>query len=266
MQFVYFTKMLKGMSIVEMAQFLRSAGLDGPDFTVREEFPVHPKNVKTALAEAKKIFNDHGLSIPMVTGPTNLIDASTADAKRLYEACGEQGVSSIKIGYFRYTGNFERDLDHGKRALEGFAKLSEKTNVRTCYHTHSGSYIGSNCAGMRMLLEDFDPHHIGAFVDTGHQTVGGAPFRMALDMVSRWFSLMAIKDILWEKTDKGWTRNVVPAGTGIADWREIRQALKERNYDGVVSLHGEYHTPDMNERLKLAKEELAFLKDQFSAG
>lgn len=265
MQFVYFTKLLKEMTLQQTAEFLRSVGLSGPDLAVRDGFPVNPRNVTTALGEAKKIFADHGLSIPMVTASTNLIDATSSEARRIFESCGQNQVQAVKIGYFRFTGNFERDLAHAKNALSGFAKIAEQTGVKTCYHTHSGNYIGSNCAGMRMLLEDLDPHHIGAFVDTGHQTIGGAPFRMALDMVAPWLSLIAIKDVAWEKSKDGWKHHVVPAGTGIADWREIARALQERGYDGIISLHGEYEADDADHRLQLAKQELAFLKEKLKA-
>jgi sugar phosphate isomerase/epimerase len=262
-QFVYFTKLLNGMTVAEMAKFLAAAGMQGPDLAVRDGYPVNPQNVERSLGEAKKVFEMHGLKLVMVTGPTSLIDAGAAEAQRLFDACGANDVQAIKIGYFRYTGDFRRDLDRSRQALAGFSKLAEKTGVRCCYHTHSGAYIGSNCAGMRLLLEDLDPHHVGAFVDTGHQTLGGAPFRMALDMVAPWLSLIAIKDVVWERTDKGWSQHVAPAGTGIADWREISQAVKDRAYDGVVSLHGEYHTRSFEERLELARQELAFLKRQF---
>src|SRR5262249_61496921 len=99
--------------------------------------------------------------------------------------------------------------------MAGFAALAEKTGVKACYHTHSGNNLGSNGAGLRLLLQDLDPHHIGAFVDTGHTAIGGAPIRMELDMGRPWLSLIAIKDIAWNQTKQGWQHRVVPAGEGI---------------------------------------------------
>lgn len=264
MQYVYFTKFLKELPIPEQAQFLKMAGLDGADLTVRAGYPVNPGDVDKTLVPAMKVFKEHDLSVPLVSAPTNLTDAESTEGQRIFHACGEAGVAYIKIGYFRYTGKIDEDYSRAKKALEGFAKLAEKTGVRACYHTHSGSYVGSNCSGMRLLLEDFDPHHVGAYVDTGHQTVGGAPFRVALDLVARWLSLIAVKDMVWEKTDNGWRRNVVSAGQGIANWPEITKALAERNFDGVVSLHAEYHVTELDERQALAKTELEFLKKTFT--
>jgi sugar phosphate isomerase/epimerase len=97
-------------------------------------------------------------------------------------------------------------------------------------------------------------------VDTGHTAVNGGPPPMELDTVRDWLSLLAIKDMLWEK--KGtWAHHVVPAGRGIVRWEEVAQGVKQVRFNGTVSLHGEYEAKDLDERRRLAKEELAFLKE-----
>jgi sugar phosphate isomerase/epimerase len=97
-------------------------------------------------------------------------------------------------------------------------------------------------------------------VDTGHLAVNGGPFRMELDLVRSWLSLVAIKDMAWERTKQDWRYRVVPASEGIVRWDEVAQALRERGYNGTISLHGEYETKDFAERKELARQELAFLK------
>ncbi len=144
--------------------------------------------------------------------------------------------------------------------MDGFAKLAEKTKVRVLYHTHSGANIGNNAASLRWLLLDFDAHHVGAYVDTGHTVVNGGPIRTELDIVKPWLSMIAIKDMVYDKKDKGWVPRVVPAGEGIQHWNDVALGLKECKFNGSISLHGEYDAKDQDERLKLAKDELAFLK------
>jgi sugar phosphate isomerase/epimerase len=82
-------------------------------------------------------------------------------------------------------------------------------------------------------------------------------------MVRQWLGLIAIKDMAWERAANGWQHKVVPAGEGIVHWNEVAQGLKECNFTGTVSLHGEYEAKDLAERRELAKRELAFLKKQF---
>jgi sugar phosphate isomerase/epimerase len=163
------------------------------------------------------------LVIGLVTAPTSLTEPDSKHAQAIFEACGKAGVPAVKIGYFPYRGKFETELAEGRKRLGGFAKLAEKTGVKACYHTHSGSNLGGACAALRLLLADFDPHHVGAFVDTGHTAINGGPIRLELDMVKPWLTLLAIKDMAWEKTKDGWRHEVVPVGGGIVRWKEVGQ-------------------------------------------
>ena len=75
-------------------------------------------------------------------------------------------------------------------------------------------------------------------------------------------SLVAIKDMLWRKGKETWQVEVVPVGEGIVKWNEVAQGLKELKFNGTISLHGEYEAKDLAERGRLAKQELATLKQR----
>ncbi|MBL8793986.1 MAG: sugar phosphate isomerase/epimerase [Planctomycetia bacterium] len=263
MRYVYFTKTLQALDLAGMIAFLKEAGLDGADLAVRPGYPVTPDNVAVELPKAAKAFQDAGLTIGLVTAPTNLNDAESLIARTIFEACGKAGVPAIKIGYFTYKDKIDVSVAEARTRLGGFAKLAAKTGVRACYHTHSGNYLGNNCAGLRLLLQDLDPHQVGAFVDTGHTAINGGPFRMELDLVRPWLSLLAIKDMLWRKDKDAWQAHVMPVGEGIVRWNEVGQALKDAKFNGTISLHGEYETRDLAERKQLAKQELEVLKKRF---
>jgi sugar phosphate isomerase/epimerase len=264
MRYLYFTKTLQTLDLAGTIAFLKEAGLDGADLAVRPGYPVTPENAASELPKAAKSFQDAGLTIGMVTAPTNLNDAESPVARTLFEACGKAGVPAIKIGYFTYKDKIDASVAEARTRLAGFAKLSAKTGVRACYHTHSGNYLGNNCAGLRLLLQDLDPHQVGAFVDTGHTAINGGPFRMEIDLVRPWLSLVAIKDMLWRKDKEVWQAHVMPVGEGIVRWNEVAQGLKDAKFNGSISLHGEYETKDLAERKKLAKQELETLKKHFS--
>jgi sugar phosphate isomerase/epimerase len=264
MHYVYFTKTLQGLDVPGLLTFFKEVGLDGADLAVRPGHPIHPDNALTELPKAVKMFRDEGLLIGLVTAPTNLIDPAGRMARTLFEACGKAGIAAIKIGYFTYQGKFDTALADARKRLAGFAKLAAETKVRACYHTHSGNYLGNNGAALRLLLQDMDPHHVGVFLDTGHTAVGGGPIRMEMDMVRPWLSLVAIKDMAWTQKNQGWQHHVVPAGEGIVRWNEVVQGLKECQFNGTISLHGEYEAKDLDTRKQLAKRELAFLKQRLS--
>jgi sugar phosphate isomerase/epimerase len=260
MRYVYFTKLLQPLDVPGLVAFFKDAGLDGADLTVRPGYPVNPDNALAELPKAAKTFRDEGLTVGLVTAPTSLNDPGAAAAKALFEACGKAGVPAIKIGYFNYQGRFDASLAEARKRLAGFASLAEKTGVRACYHTHSGNFLGNNAAGLRLLLQDLDPHHVGAFLDTGHTAINGGPPAYEFDLVRSWLTLVAIKDMAWEKGKDGWRSQVVPAGEGLVRWAEVGRGLKDCRFDGTISLHGEYEAKDLAERKELAKKEVTFLK------
>jgi sugar phosphate isomerase/epimerase len=264
MQFVYFTKLLEKLDVAGLIGFCKEVGLDGVDMAVRPGFPVHPDNVGTELPKVMKKFQDEKLTIGLVTAPTSMIEPDSAQAKAIFEACGKAGVPAIKIGYFPYKEKFDATLTEARTRLAAFAKLAEKTGVKCCYHTHSGTCLGNNAAGLRLLLQDLDPHHVGVFADTGHLAINGGPIRMELDMVRSWLHLVAIKDMAWDKGKNDWSTQVVPAGQGIVRWNDVVQGLKDCRFGGTISLHGEYETRDLEERKQLAKGELEFLRKKLA--
>jgi sugar phosphate isomerase/epimerase len=260
MRYVYFTKMLQKLDLKGLVSFCKETGVEGFDLAVRPGYPVNPDNCARAMPEAAKLFSDAGLIIGLVSAATNLIDPASRPARALFDACGKVGVAAIKIGYFPYKPPFEDRLKEARAALAGFAKLAQSSKVKACYHTHSGLNLGNNAASLRMLLADFDPHHVGAFFDTGHTAVNGGPAAMELDLIRNWLALVAIKDMAWTKGPSGWTSRVAPVGDGIVRWAEVGKGLKDCKFSGTVSLHGEYEAKDLDERKRLAKEELAALK------
>jgi sugar phosphate isomerase/epimerase len=260
MRYVYFTKTLQKLDVKGLVAFCQEVGLNGVDLAVRPGYPVHPDNVLGALPEAAKVFRDAGLVVGLATAQTNLIDPASAAARRLFDACAKAEVPAVKIGYFAYKAPYDDCLKEARRRLAGFARLAAATKVKACYHTHSGNVLGNNAAALRLLLQDADPHHVGAFFDTGHTAVNGGPVRMELDLIRPWLSLVAIKDMAWTKGKGGWTARVVPVGAGVVRWADVARGLKECKFAGTVSLHAEYEAEGLDERKRLAKEELAALK------
>ncbi|MBY0325888.1 sugar phosphate isomerase/epimerase [bacterium] len=263
MQYIYFTKTLKDLAPSALVEFCKETGVDGLDLAVRPGYPIEPANVLLELPKFAAIMKQNKLDIPLVSAPTSLVDAESKEAKSLFEACALAGVPMIKIGYFTYKGSFNDDLQSARKKLQGFAKLAQQTKVKVVYHTHSGANIGNNAVSLKELLTDFDPHHVGAFADTGHLAVNGGPIKMELEILRPWLSIIAIKDILWEQAKGDWAFKVIPAGSGIVRWNDVSKGIKDAKFQGTIVLHGEYEAASLPNRKDLAKKELAFLKKQF---
>ena len=280
MQVVRFTKFWADLSVRELGERAVELGYDGLDLTVRPGYTVNPNNVAEELPPAARLWESMGVGCQMISASGDLIDPAAGEAQRLFQAAGEAGVPRIKIGYFRYTAgqSFGAALAAARRALEGFEALSRRTGVQTVCHTHSGMCLGSNCAGLRDLLDGRDPAHVGAYPDLGHLAINGEDVLMALPMVRERLAAIGAKDGRHVRDERpnpraAYTRVMVPLGQGAAEWRDALSLLHEWRFEGPISVHTEYTAdraaaatgPDAEReaealRRRGEKEDLAFLR------
>ena len=249
MQFVRFTKFWTDLSIEQIGERAAALGYDGLDLTVRPGHAITPDNVGAELPGAVRTWSDAGIDCAMISATTDLIDPGSEPTIRLFEAASEAGVPRVKIGYFRYTpgDDFEAVFGRARRDLDGFEALSRRTGVQTMYHTHSGLCLGSNCAGLRHLLDGFDPVQIGAYPDLGHMAINGEDVQMGLPMIRERLAAVGGKDARHFRDERPQRRadyadGFVLIGQGAAEWREAIRLLKAWDFRGPVTVHTEYTT------------------------
>ncbi|MEJ7592512.1 MAG: TIM barrel protein [Planctomycetaceae bacterium] len=246
MQFVLFTDNLADLSIQEACRAAKQAGFDGLDLTLRPAGHVQPENAEQGLAEAHSIADEEGVSIPMVSTGVTAADAPFAED---VIAAAHRRIRSIKLGYWRYEpfGSLAKQLDEARRKLEGIVALARRYHIRPCLHVHSGPIL-SNGPLLYLLLKDFPPADVGAYVDPMHMSYEGAGsgWEMTLDLLAPWVALVGVKNYLLAPTERdqyGQQRFQVkyaPLADGIAPLPQFFQRLKQIGYDGIVSLHSEY--------------------------
>lgn len=249
MQLVRFTKFWEDLSVRQLGEYARELGYDGLDLAVRDGHAISYDNVSDELPDAVRAWRELGLDCPMISSSTDLIDADSDDAKTLFVAAAAAGVQRIKIGYFKFNpgDSFDDLWSRARRRLEGFERLSRQTGVQTMYHTHSGQCLGSNCAGMRHLLQDYDPTHVGAYVDLGHLAINGEDVQMGLAMLRDRLSAIGGKDARHfpdERSDRRarFADGFVLLGQGAAEWPEAIALLESWGFDGPITVHTEYTT------------------------
>ena len=262
MQFIMFTKSLKGMTVPQMIETARGLGFDGLDMAVREGYAVNPGNAAGSLPAAARACAEAGLGVPMVSMDTGAVDPLAPGVEQIFAACAEAGCGLIKIGYWSYQfpGYWEQ-LEQARRALAGFARLSGKYGVKTAVHTHSGMNLAGNCAMAMQLVEGLDSAHVGIYVDPGHLALDGEKPRMGLDMVRQYLCAVGLKDCRHVRTQEkpGWEVEWVRLGEGLVAWSEVFDALKDIGFDGPVSFHSEYKQP-LETILEWTRDDVRFLR------
>ncbi len=247
MHVVRFTKFWGTLSVQEMGERAARLEYDGLDLAVRAGHAVHPGNVETELSRAVSLWRSMGVSCSLISAEVSLADATAESARRLFAAAAEAGVPAIKIGYFTYEPgtDFEPAWVHAKHRLEGFEALSRDTGVRTLYHTHSGLCLGSNCAGVRHLLDGFDPMLVGAYVDLGHLAVNGEDVNLGLPMLRERLAAVSAKDarhVPDARSDRraAYADGFVPLGEGASELADAVRLLHQWQFTSPVSVHTEY--------------------------
>ena len=265
MKLVMFSKMLKEKSVEELAELAQELGIDGYDLAVRTGYPVNPDNAATALPEAAHRLASAGLSIPMVTANTDLLMPDHPTAEPLLGAMDVADVRRLKLGYFKLdpATDYWAEVDRCRLALDGWAKLAEKHNVKVCYHTHSNRCMGLNAGMLAHLLRGFDPRHVGAYLDAGHLVAEGEEFAVAVAIVKEHLAMVALKDFLLERTEReghgSVSRDVVEAGVGMVDWTAVFAELVRIDFDGPLSIHCEFHVSEDDFMAAAAREAAFFL-------
>jgi len=266
MDLIVFSKRFREYSVPQLVELAHAHGFDGYDLAVRPGYPVNPENASTALPAAADVMAGEGLSIPMVTGNFDLLTPDHPTAEPILAAMDKADIRLIKLGYFNYESHdtdYWQYVDEIRRAFEGWERISERYGVKVCYHTHSGDFMGLNCAALMHLIRGYDPRFIGAFIDAGHLVVNGESFPFGLAMVLEYLSIVAVKDILVLREESNGhgavSRHVVPAGEGMVDWTTVFSELGRVGFDGPVSIHCEFEVPEEEEEDTFARE-VAFFK------
>ena len=276
MQFVLFTDNLADLNIREVCRSVKKAGFDGLDLTLRQGGHVLPENAERGLAAAHETADQEGVTIPMVSTGITAADDPFAES---VIAAAHFRIRSFKLGYWRYQpfGNLTKQLDEARRKLEGIVALTRRYHVRPCLHAHSGPIL-SNGPLLYLLLKDFSPDDVGAYVDPMHMTLEGGlnGWEMGLDLLAPWLALVGLKNFRWLEAGRdshGQMRfryQHVPLADGQAPLPEFMGYLKQLKYDGVVSFHSEYRGGTSWRQLTTAEllaqsaKDLTYLKSVFS--
>jgi sugar phosphate isomerase/epimerase len=258
---IIFTKHLKELSIAQLVEALKSAGADGADLCVRPGYPVNPENAPEALPGAAEAFRAAGLSVPLVTAPTDLTEASVPYVEGLFRACAEAGVPLLKLGYWPApTEGYWGAVESMRADVAAFAELGARYHVKPCLHTHSGANLGLNAAALMHVLRSFSPQEVGAYLDVGHLAVCGEPPALAFAMAAEWLAVIGIKDMDRVKEGTGTKTRTVRMGEGFVNWPEVVAWLVQHDFGGPLTFHCEFPAAGTEDLLRQAEREIGHVR------
>ena len=263
MQIIMFSKMLGSLLVDQAGDAIAEMGFDGVDLTVRAGGHVLPENVEGDLPKAVEILQSKQLSVPMIT--TGIVDATEPYAEATLRTASECGIQYLKLGYWQYRGfgHIKAQIREVREKIEGLQALAQKYDVCLGLHVHSGNFMTAMPGVMVMLLEGFDPKHIGAYIDAGHMTLegGASGWEIGMDLLSDRIVMVAVKDFGWiYQGNKEWKRHSFPLYEGIVRWPKVLAHLKAIGFGGPMTVHSEYSGLSTEAIIAQTKRDLAYLK------
>ncbi len=265
-----YSEHFQSLPIPEVCRLMAEMGVDGLDLTVRPGGHIKPSEVRTGLPLAVRAARDNDLKIMMLT---TAITEPGRVAEETLAACRGEGIDRIKLGYYRVGefGSLARRLDEVRRQLESVVELAAKYEVLPCVHLHSGPTIPSSGLMLLDLIRRIPPERVGAYLDSYHMTItgGAGGWRQAIDLLTPWISLVALKNFQWHRGDRDgigqqrWRTDYCRLADGIAPIPEFVETVQRAGYRGFYTLHTEYRKP-VKECLAMTKDDFAFLKKVFA--
>jgi len=265
-----YTEHFQELPIPEVCRVFRRIGVDGLDLTVRPGGHIEPEAAPKDLPVAVQSAQEHGLRIMMLT--TGITDPDR-QAEGILATCQRLGIQRIKLGYYQVGefGQLRNHLDDARRRLNAVVDLAAKFEVRPCVHVHSGPTIPSNGFMLHRLIRDIPPDRVGAYLDSCHLMItgGAGGWRQAIDLLTPWISLVALKNFQWHRDDRDsigqqrWHRDYCRLGDGIAPIPEFVRSIHQAGYRGFYTLHTEYRLP-VAECIRLTTSDYIFLQKIFA--
>ena len=280
MSLVLFTKSLSDHGVAQLIERGHALGVDGYDLCVRAGHPVQPDTAATTLVAAVRDLQAAGLTVPMVTGPFDLLLPDHPAAHPIMAAMDAAGVRLLKLGYFAFDPareNYWEAVERTRAALAGWSELAARYRVKVCYHTHSRGNLGLNAGMLAHLLRGFDPSLIGAYLDPCHLEIEGEEFATGAAIVAEHVAIIGLKDALLVREQRAANTaqgsslthgsaaiRWVEAGDGMVDWSAVRATLRRLEFAGPLSIHCEYQDPPGG-HLAAMQREVSFFRSLFEA-
>ena len=235
------------------ADFLRSCGYDGVEWTVRKGGFLDSNTVTAEKMKTLKFAADKaGIKAENIV--VDFLRGDDPGAERIVMLAADAGFKSFRGDYFKYdrTKAHRANFDVFRRGFDSLEKLARKSGLKACYQNHSTynkviPLFGSLVWDLAVVVKDHDPKYIGVQYDPMHvRAEGGPSWDHTIGAIAPWIDIVCLKDFhyLLDATGKDWKRELVPAGKGIVDFAEVKRLMELEGVTSRYTVHYDYDFPE----------------------
>ena len=257
--FSVFTKAWKTVPLGRLGELVRGMGFEGVELPVRPGFQVEPERAGRDLPAAVRQLADAGVPIRSV--------AATAD-EAMITACADAGVRVIRImAPIRTDESYAAAEERYRREFDELLPALDRAGVTVGVQNHAGRQV-ANAIGLRSLIGRYDPRHVAAVWDAGHEALAGTEPELAIDIIWPHLRIVNLKNAIWlQSAEAGaasaeWSPYWTAGRLGLSPWPRVAAELRRRGYAGTVCVTAEYSGAVSVERQ--AAEDLAFARTLFA--
>lgn len=246
-----------------LARRLRGLGVDGLELPVRPGYPLEPARLETDLPAAARLFADSGLRIFSIAPPVEM-----QINERLVATCAAAGVPMIRTMVPVDDRGYLACETAARNAIASQVTALLLHGIRLGVQNHYGRFVAS-AAGLRRIVEAFDPRAVAAVYDVGHCGLDGEIPDLAIDLLWSHLGMVNLKNMVWERTDPPgavaatWRKRVVAGREGLASWPDAIGRLLARGFRGVITICAEFE--DLTRKDDLLAADIAFARELLDA-
>ena len=152
------------MSLGRLVELVRGLRFEGVELPVCPRFQVVPERVGATCRAAVRHLADAGVTIHIV--------AAAAD-KATIVAGADAGVPLIRIiAPIRTDESYADAEERYRRGFDALLLVLDRAGVILGVQNHAGRQV-ANLIGLRGLIGRYDPRHVAAVWDAGHEALAG---------------------------------------------------------------------------------------------
>jgi len=156
----------------------------------------------------------------------------------LCRAAGSIGCPFVRIGCGRYDPElgYWGSMSRSRKLLAAAIEIARQHNVRAVVELHNNTMADGVLASYE-LVREFHPRQVGIIFDAGNARLFGyQPWPQTLDILFEYISHVHVKDLAWVRDGEKVSLDVTGPGQGIVEWPELLALLKQRGYQGYLSI------------------------------
>ncbi len=198
---------------------------------------VKPSRRRAVVDQLAAICRDNGLEVVCLATYLNWDELDCIGS--VARAARKLGCPRLRLAGFNYTGKEDYWTVHDRAVaqMKAAVPVLADEGVKGVIETHFGS-IHASAHGAYNLVRHFDPSQIACILDGSNLIVEGwKTGRWSSNSWGGHLDHIHVRNAAWQHSEeRGWHWTWAPLESGIADWPRILTILKERGFDGYVSV------------------------------